>query len=97
LFCNLCTQCCQCRWTVHSWLSPSVFSNVYWYPSKARTLIFIDIFREWLCVKWFDVKGSCLFVLLILVELLNMFPEAVFFIRNLSTKIESFDWLIDWL
>ena len=66
--CVLCMQYCQFLWISHSWLSPSVFSNVYWYPSKARTLIFIDICGECLCVKWFDVRGSCLFVLLILVE-----------------------------
>jgi hypothetical protein len=27
--CVLCTQCCHCLLIVHSWLSSSVFSNVF--------------------------------------------------------------------
>jgi hypothetical protein len=29
LSCVLCAQCCLCLWIVHSWLPPSVFSNIY--------------------------------------------------------------------
>jgi hypothetical protein len=29
--CVLCMQYCQFLWISHSWLSPSVFSNVNWY------------------------------------------------------------------
>ena len=33
--CVLCTQCCQFLWIVHSWMPPSVFSNVYLIASQS--------------------------------------------------------------